>query len=217
MHPGVFCGANATEQPKRILILGESHYWGEGKKEEDRLTSKVVGTYLSKYNSKIRTEKDRSYRFFDYIVQSFGIEPKNRTEFWNRVWFGNYIDEPCGVRDSVATKLLRKPGKREELNKQLFEFINENKIDVVFCFSRKVYDKLPSLDKNPEDCETTIGENDSHRLNKCVYYAGAAQRKHVSVSLSKPVTVYGLKHPSQGFSYRKYQFRLADIMEEIGI
>lgn len=217
MHPGVFCGANAKKQPKRILILGESHYWGENKKEEDKLTFKVVESYLSKYNSKIRTGKDRSYRFFDNIVQAFGIEPENRTEFWNRVWFGNYIDEPCGVRDSIAAKLLKNPGKREELNIQLFEFINENKIDVVFCFSRKVYDKLPSLDKNLEDHETMIGENDSHRLNECVYCAGATQREHVSVSLSKAVTVYGLKHPSQGFSYRKYQSRLADIMKEIGI
>ena len=73
------------------------------------------------------------------------------------------------------------------------------------------------MDKNLEDHETMIGENDSHRLNECIYCAGAAQRKYVSVSLSRSVTVYGLKHPSQGFSYRKYQARLADIMKEIGI
>ena len=117
----------------------------------------------------------------------------------------------------IHCKLLKKPGKREAINKQLFEFINENEIDVVFCFSRKVYNKLPSLDEDLGDKETKGDENDSHRLNKCAYCAGAAQRKYVSVSLSRSVTVYGLKHPSQGFSYRKYQARLADIMKEIGI
>ena len=100
---------------------------------------------------------------------------------------------------------------------QLFEFINENEIDIVFCFSRKVYEKLPSLDKDLGDSETAKDENDSHRLNKCIYCAGVAQRDHVSISLAKTVTVYGLKHPSQGFSYQKYQTRIADIVAEIGL
>ena len=212
MHHGVFEGQKAKDQKVGVLILGESHYWDEDKKEEDRLTSKVVNTYLKKYNSRIRSEKDRSYRFFDNIVQAFGIDPEKRTDFWNQVYFGNYIDEPCGIRDARATKLLKKAGKREELNTQLFKFIEQNEIRIVFCSSRKVYDKLPSLDEKLGDQEVKGDENDSHRLNKCVYCAGAAQRKYVSISLSKPVTVYGLKHPSQGFSYRRYQEKLKDLL-----
>lgn len=214
MHPGVFEGEKAKSQQVRILILGESHYWGEDKKEEDKLTSKVVETYLKKYNSRIRSEKDRSYRFFDNIVQAFGINPENRTDFWNRVWFGNYIDEPCGVRDSQATKVLKRSGKRDALNKQLFEFIEENKINIVFCFSRKVYDKLPPLEL-AGDSEKTGEKSDSHRLDMCVY--GAGERKAVSIPLSKSVTVYGLKHPSQGFSYRKYQNLIKKIVQEHGL
>lgn len=211
MHNGEFRGDLAENQKVRVLILGESHYWGEDKKEEDKLTSKVVETYLKKYNSRIRSEKDRSYRFFDNIVQAFGIDPENRTDFWNRVWFGNYIDEPCGVRDSQATKVLKRSGKRDALNKQLFEFIEENKIDIVFCFSRKVYDKLPPLEESLGDNEIKGDKSDSHRLDKCVY--GAGGRATVSVPLSKSVTVYGLKHPSQGFSYRKYQCSLKKLIQ----
>lgn len=211
MHDGVFEGEKAKDQLVKILILGESHYWGEDKKEEDKLTSKVVETYLKKYNSRIRSEKDCSYRFFDNIVQAFGIDPENRTDFWNRVWFGNYIDEPCGVRDSQATKVLKRSGKRDALNKQLFEFIEENKIDIVFCFSRKVYDKLPPLEESLGDNEIKGDKSDSHRLDKCVY--GAGGRATVSVPLSKSVTVYGLKHPSQGFSYRKYQCSLKKLIQ----
>ncbi|MBQ7769094.1 MAG: hypothetical protein IJ403_09485 [Oscillospiraceae bacterium] len=214
MHNGEFRGDLAENQKVRVLILGESHYWGEDKKEEDKLTSKVVETYLKKYNSRIRSEKDRSYRFFDNIVQAFGIDPENRTDFWNRVWFGNYIDEPCGVRDSQATKVLKRPGKRDALNKQLFEFIEENKIDIVFCFSRKVYAKLPPLEL-AGDSEKTGEKSDSHRLDMCVY--GAGERKAVSIPLSKSVTVYGLKHPSQGFSYRKYQNLIKKIVQEHGL
>ena len=200
MHRGVFEGKQAKDQPVKVLILGESHYWSKDKSEEEKLTSKVVETYLS---------ETYSYRFFDNIVRAFGVATEKRRDFWEKVWFGNYIDEPCGIRDSTATKLLKRPGKREELNGQLFSFIKENEITVVFCFSRKVYNKLPPLELIG-DKETKGNNRDSHRLNECVYVAG--QRKNVSVALSKPVTVYGLKHPSQGFSYRKYQDALKDLL-----
>ena len=214
MHEGVFEGEKARDQKVKVLILGESHYWGEDKKEEDKLTSKVVENYLEQYNSTIRSERDRSYRFFDYIVRTFGVDPElYRERFWNNVYFGNYIDEPCGVRDSRASKLLKIAGKREELNRQLYKFIKENKIDVVFCFSRRAYSALPQLEK--QDSENEVDGADAHRLEKCIYYSGS--REGVNIALDKPVTFYGLRHTSQGFSYRKYQERIADIIQAYGL
>ena len=116
---------------------------------------------------------------------------------WFRQYFGNQTDAPLT------------PGQ--------IEFIEENEIDIVFCFSRKVYDKLPSLDKKLGDDEIKGDTSNSHRLNKCVYNAGSAERKYVSVPLSKTVAVYGLKHPSQGFSYRKYRVLLAEIIKKEGL
>ena len=124
MHKGEFEGKQAKAQPVRVLILGESHYWSEDKSEEEKKTSKVMETYLS---------ETYSYRFFDNIVRSFGIAPEKRKDFWEKVWFGNYIDEPCGIRDSQADNLLKQPGKREELNRQLFSFIE--KIKLMLCFA----------------------------------------------------------------------------------
>ena len=194
MHTGEFEGKQAKAQPVRVLILGESHYWSEDKSEEEKKTSKVMDTYLS---------ETYSYRFFDNIVRSFGVAPEKRKDFWEKVWFGNYIDEPCGIRDSQADNLLKQPGKREELNRQRFSFIEKNKIDVVFCFSRRVYDKLPPLEEALGDSEKKGEERDTHRLNVCIYEAG--NREKVSVALSKKVVVYGLKLASQGFSYRRYR------------
>lgn len=219
MHQGEFIGSKAADQPKRILILGESHHWSsedDSKTEEERRvkaeaysTEDVVKTYLANYNSNIGKERDQCYRFFDNIVHAFGINPDtSRTDFWERVYFGNYIDELCGVRDKIAAKILNSQGNREKYNSQLFSFIQEHKIDIVFCFSRRVYNKLP-----PTECfdkEMSGDKTDTHRLDKCVYHPGP--RKSISVSLVKPVTVYGLKHPSQGFSYRRYQDKLKELL-----
>lgn len=214
MHHGVFEGKKAKDQLVKILILGESHYWSENKKEEDKLTSKVVETYLEQYNSPVRSERDRAYRFFDYIVRAFSVDPElNREGFWNKVYFGNYIDEPCGIRDSIATNLLKITAKCEELNRQLFAFIEENEIDVVFCFSRRVYSALPQLEK--QDSENEVDGADAHRLEKCIYNPGS--RENLDINLNKPVTFYGLRHTSQGFSYRKYQDRIKKVVQEHGL
>jgi hypothetical protein len=227
LHRGVFEGEIANDQPVKILILGESHHWSKEdwvtakdeteaqaqerrkKKAETYRTEDVMKRYFENYES--FGNREQAYRFFENIVRSFGFDPENRTNFWNRVWFGNYIDELCGVRDSKAAKLLGKPGKREALNQKLFEFIEANEIDIVFCFSRKVYNKLPPLEL-AGDKETKGDKTDSHRLNECFYNAG--QRKCVPVRLSKPVVVYGLKHPYQGFSYRRYQNQIAKLIQK---
>ncbi len=219
MHKGTFVGANAANRPEKILILGESHHISNDEDSSNRKpgveasynTEDVVLEYLENYNNCIGNERKTTLRFFENIVRAFGKDPeKCRTDFWNDVYFGNYINVLCGVRDSAATKTLREQGKREELNKQLFSFIEEHEIDVVFCFSRRVYEKLPAVEKSLCDIEEKGDKGDLHRVDKCVY--GEGLRQSVSVSLSKPVTVYGLKHPSQGFSYRKYQNVLKSIL-----
>ena len=65
MHKGVFIGAEARNQPKRILILGESHH---GVQES---TTAVIERYF-------RAPGDISYRFFDRIVETFGFSKENR-------------------------------------------------------------------------------------------------------------------------------------------
>lgn len=224
MHKGEFIGDHADKQNKRILILGESHHISSDQNSPNQTlgaeasynTEDVVLEYLENYNNCTGSERKSSLRFFDNIVRAFGKNPEEcRTDFWAHVYFGNYIDVLCGVGDSTAVKTLREPGMREKLNRKLFEFIDENKIDVVFCFSRRVYDKLPPLEKNLGDTEEKRDKSDSHRLDKCVY--GKGQRDGISVSLSKPVVVYGLKHPSQGFSYSKYQDRIKKVVQEQGL
>ena len=67
-------------------------------KAQEYSTTKVVNDYLTNYNTCSGKERDQCYRFFDNIVNAFGINTEtNREKFWEKVYFGNYIDELCGV------------------------------------------------------------------------------------------------------------------------
>lgn len=219
MHKGEFVGINAANQRKRILILGESHHTSNDENSPNRIVG-VEATYdtkdvLAEYFADPEL-RNRHLRFFRNIAKCFGefsTLSKEREAFWNNVYFGNYIDVLCGVRDTVALMQINTKGNRKKYNSQLFSFIQENEIDVIFCFSRKVYNKLPSLEAFDKETKGDIG--DSHRLDMCEYYPGP--RKGISVSLSKPVIVYGLKHPSQGFSHRRYQGIIAEIIKNEGL
>ena len=224
MHKKEFIGEKAIDQQKRVLILGESHHWSANDKcmtEEERFekaqeysTTKVVNDYLTNYNTCSGKERDQCYRFFDNIVNAFGINPEtNREKFWEKVYFGNYIDELCGVGDSFAMQLLKMHGNREKYNEQLFSFIRNNDIDIVFCFSRRVYSKLPPLEGT--DIELSGGKGDLQRMDKCIYYPG--ERKQSCISLDKPVTVYGFHHPSRGFKYCECRNKIAAVIEEEGL
>lgn len=197
MHKGVFIGAEARNQPKRILILGESHY---GVQES---TTAVIERYFLEPG-------DISYRFFDRIVETFGYAKDNREQFWAKVYFGNYIDVSCGVGDGQAQAAIK--CNRAKCNEDLIAFITREEIDYAFCFSRLVYNHLPKLCKVNGDAESCILEDRTHYLMKCVYYPG--QRSDMKRWVEKPLVVYGLKHPSRGYSPQKYRNAIADILNK---
>lgn len=197
MHKGVFGGKNLTPA-QSILILGESHHYGKAD-DPEYTTERVVMNYFRRPN-------DKCYKFFDKIAGCFGFAPKDREMFWNQVWFGNYVAESnCGIGNSKARKLIGE--HRTQYNKELFEFVNEHGIDTVFCFSRLVYNNLP--DRAPfesggfrYDVPKLHGKADF--IRRFVYLSG--ERPKGDVSLKKPLTVYGFRHPSArcGFSVENY-------------
>ena len=238
MHKGEYGSENAKNKQINVLILGESHHWSkedwviaegetESQAEERRKekaanykTETVLKNYLLNYAKS--TDRDKAYYFFDKIVKAFGFDPETqRKYFWDHVWFGNYIDELCGVGDSKATALLGRDKKRQEYNDQLFEFINDKEIDIIFCFSRRVYNKLPSLVKG--ECEEEINVGDFLRtkdgkskkdyISYCKYLPGS--HKHTSKPLNRTVEVYGMLHPSgkYGFAPENYAPVLKKVIE----
>ena len=197
MHKGVFVGSEARKQPKRVLILGESHY---GTQES---TTAVIERYF-------RVPGEISYRFFDRIVETFGFSKENREQFWAKVYFGNYIDVSCGIGDEQAQVAIK--NNRVECNEDLIAFIVKEEIDYVFCFSRLVYNNLPKLCREYGDDESCILADRTHYLMRCVYHPG--KRSDRRQWIAKPLAVYGLKHPSRGYSSQKYRNAIIDIMHE---
>lgn len=206
MHRGVFKGAHLAEN-QNLLILGESHHHAVAD-DPSYTTEGVVKNYFNHPN-------DRCYRFFDRIAGCFGFFPDERELFWNQVWFGNYVEESnCGIGDSRARKLVAK--HREKYNKDLFSFVNEHGIDMMFCFSRLVYNNLPSRAAF-EDAGTQYDVPKLHGkrdyISKFLYKPGT--RPDCEVALKKQLLVYGFRHPSArgGFDATHYVDYLKSIIQ----
>lgn len=191
MHPGVFKGNNLTAN-RNILILGESHHHTKSN-DPKYTTENVVKNYF-------HNPSDPDYRFFDKIAACFGYSPDEREVFWNKVWFGNYVDESnCGIATDRAKKLIKE--NRKKYNKKLFEFVNQKGIDIVFCFSRLVYKNLPSqasFEDKPVRFDVPKTGNDW--IGKFIYKPGT--RPNGDLGLNKELIVYSFRHPSARCGFR---------------
>lgn len=212
MHWGVFHGKLAGERKERILILGESHHIST---EKDVTTNKnpgvratysthnIVEEYLQNYNTCTGKDRKDSFLFFDKIVRTFGIDPEtSRSEFWDQVYFGNYIDVLCGIGDDFAKNQIKSGKNRQKYNDQLFDFINAHNISQIFCFSVLSYNNLPSMVSGEKEEPNAIGKQGKRNvyLYRCLYKAGVA-RENTSIVLEKDLEVFGIRHPSAKGGY----------------
>jgi len=200
MFRKAFKGEMADGQPIKVLIIGESHY------EENTViegTSDVVN-YLAVEGN------DNGTQFYKNIMKTFGydITPEQRKLFWSKVYFGNYVSELCGKRENnVAAQLIKK--NKKQYNNDLFDFVNDNEIDIVFCFSRLVYDNLPSAAAGEK--EEVLIKHKTNSLKRFKYHA-CIEHGNCDIVLKKPLKVFGLRHSSAGFSSTVYSDYLKDII-----
>lgn len=212
-HPYI---ARVPHPKKNILILGESHRISKDA-DSPNCTMGIPATYTTAgvVEESIRVPHKQGLEFFKKIGLAFGQPMETeaeKTAFWERVCFANYIDVLCGVSNDAAKNHLKTGGNRQRMNDELFTFVNQQEIDVIVCFSRLVYNHLPSLNKTfhkTEDggkhiCSNTVGGQTDY-IAKCVYLPNIAH-PHTAILLRKPLTVYGLRHPSArgGFCAENY-------------
>ncbi len=197
MHHGVYEGAAAAAQAKKILILGESHHGEEGQgKRGNYGTREVVEAYLSQKDA-----TEQSLQFFHKIARSFGIDGGKDEEkriFWDKVYFGNYVDVICGIGGDAAEKQIAE--NREAYNQELAEFVKSRAIDIVFCFSFRTFDALPT--------ENQVCLCDDVCKNGHMIWCARVYNQ--DSSFGRSVKVYGIPHPS---SWHYACLKAEDIVE----
>lgn len=181
MYKEPFEGAYAEKQPKKILILGESHH----DIRPEKTTKMVMAEYLAGAGSNT----------FQKIARAFGVDRKcardeERALLWDKVFFGNYIDMsldgPSGEEDRTAEKLIA--ANKDCCNQELAEFIQVHEIDVVFCFSVKVFDALPNQEGH---WSRTLFQDVRH--GKADLWFGRGYRP--DSPFGREIKVYGAPHP----------------------
>ncbi len=183
-------GSNIPTYP-RVLILGESHY--DDKNIGEKVSFSTSGVVKSYFEARYQWSQ-----FFDRIAASFGYDKNNARMFFEKVFFGNYIDIVCGVGDNKAEYYADL--YRDNYNTEWFDFINRNEIDIVVCFSKLAYNHFPSLNNTSsyevldKEYVGDIGRN-SNYVEYCTY-SPDIEHMHCSVKLIKPLKVYGIRHPS---------------------
>ena len=205
MHYGVFKGEKAKNQPVKYLILGESHHVSTDPKVTTDKVAGVPASYTTASVIQEHLDKRKTHDFLTKIAKTFGSEEEDA--FWQSVYFGNYIDVLCGIGNSVAKNQIKEQDNRIKYNDQLFQFVNEHKIEKIFCFSILAYKSLPSLSDDEESKCETVGRRGNRRvfLRQCQYKAGT-QHKGASVILQQDLHVYGISHPQAkgGYSPEMY-------------
>ncbi|WP_157580157.1 hypothetical protein [Rudanella lutea] len=90
-----FVGKDYYSQSPKILVLGESHYAGEGDQQSD-FTQKIVQENAQRQNG-------QSHRFFTLIAKSIDKQLDNLTapSLWDRVAFYNYVQVIVGARPGI--------------------------------------------------------------------------------------------------------------------
>ena len=204
MYKGVWCPKDENLSPK-ILILGESHYGDAGTQGQlsSGLTKDVIEYFLA---GKV---KDNWKEFFYKIAMSFGYKRDidEVAEFYNRVYFGNYVDVLCDTGAGNRAKEFIWQN-RIKYNNDLFDFCNVNEIDILICFSKAVYNAMPKFEligeKEWEIEIGKLGKKERRNLaNKTVYKKGI--RDEFKVGLKKDLIVYGIRHPSSAGGYNTNQ------------
>lgn len=214
MHYGVFKGEKAKDQPVKYLILGESHHVSTDPKV---MTDKVAGVPASYTTASViqeHLEKRKKHDFLTKIAKTFGAEDEDT--FWPSVYFGNYIDVLCGIGNSVAKNQIEYNDNRIKYNDQLFQFVNEHKIEKIFCFSILAYKSLPSLSDDEESTWDAVGMRGNRRvfLRQCQYKAGV-QHEGTNVILEPNLRVYGISHPQAKGGYSPEMYASV-LMNQIG-
>ena len=183
---------SGTESSKglKVMVLGESHYCGEECENcgiasvcaENRckeFTKNVITYYLDYLNNK--TEFEPWMNTFTKFGKALTGKDEHSKDIWESVIFYNYVQRAMNAaRTSPSYKDF------EDSENAFFEILETYKPDLIICWGKRLYNKLPNKGSKGKDIETEYEFIDTWIYN---------------ISNNQKSLVIPLYHPSAGFDW----------------
>lgn len=141
---------------KKVLVLGESFYWGEEDDDDDdgngnnnSDASLFVADLIKQVISENPEFNIRTFRRFENAMANGNKwDLSDRVEFWNHLIFYDYVQEPLTYPRFSPT-----PKQFEEAEKPFWTVIDVYKPDIIISWGMRLYNNLPPKGKIGEYIE----------------------------------------------------------------
>ena len=175
--------------PKRILVLGESHYCAEacadcGSRQHPEcagFTRKVVADYLNPCNE--REGWMNTYLKFERSLVGHETTPDESRRIWDSIAFYNYLQ--------VAMGGPRKAGTAEQYQaaaETFFTVPEQLQPDLLIVWGTRLWDNLPSGERWQDGEAVTVEGYD-------------VQNGYYRLSNGKRIRAFCVYHPSAGYDW----------------
>lgn len=180
---------HASMFPKRILVLGESHYCADacadcGSQQHPEcagFTRKVVADYLNPFND--REGWMNTYLKFERSLVGHETTPDESRRIWDSIAFYNYLQ--------VALGGPREAGSAEQYQaaaEPFFAVLDQLQSELLIVWGKRLWDHLPSCERW-QDGETVIVEGYD------------VQNGYYRLANGKRVHAFCVYHPSAGYDW----------------
>lgn len=169
-------GSNYGTNDDRLLILGESHYGPAS------MPGNSTKTLTQEY-----VDEKWNHRFWTNIMQVVNGQPHeeiDRAEFWRRVAFYNYVQQPVAETPGVAPACEMFTASKAAF----FSVLDSLKPKAILVLSKRLWENLPSEGRPSQEIRCPDGSRESWVY---AYNGGEALASWIP-------------HPSYGFAWREW-------------
>lgn len=187
-------GCNFAKSSCRPLILGDSHYATDDDaleylKDKDS-TRDVINTVIDN-----KCKEEDTWKMFEGLLNTFiEVSPNNVKDFWSKVAFYNFIQEPMKETNEIPSDKHKEDGWRCLAG--VIKVLHPTSILIVGVRNDCCSDRINGDDIKLEDFKDDI---DVKKINNCAPRIGNIKFGNDII----PLTM--IKHTSQGYSYNEWK------------
>lgn len=138
---------------KKVLVLGESFYWGDEDDDAEENNSEASRFVESLIKQVISENPDFNIRTFKRFENAFAYENEEwgltqRQDFWNHLIFYDYVQEPLKYPRLSPTE-----EQFEDSEKSFWKVIEICNPDIIIAWGKRLYNHLPPEGEQGKDIE----------------------------------------------------------------